>query len=176
VTAQAVFILIAGIAGMLGIAIGMTRWSVAKYAELRKVAEASDRAMRDAASALALSYLAQPGYEHPIVGSIAGFGKLDGVLDGVRVRAFVNVDSERSFARTELVAELSEAAGSSSREIPSPSERYRLVRDGAKLTLHPTLPKTGSWLFIAYEVVTDGALLSELLRELSRIARDARRG
>ena len=78
-----VLILLAAIAAIAGIAVGMTRWSRRKYDELRHLAAASDASMQRAANALGLRFRQHAGYEHPFVGTVPAFAEIHGELDGV---------------------------------------------------------------------------------------------
>jgi len=167
--------MLGAIALVLGLAVAMTRWSFGRYDDLRRVAAASNEAMRQAALALGLELSRTEDYEHPIVGNIPSFANVRGVVDGARVMISVARSSEGDTANTELSTELdsevTHPALAASREA---GDRYRLEQDGRRLILRPRLARTGSSQFITYEVVTDPGELIALLHELARLAQRAR--
>ncbi|MGC4086648.1 MAG: hypothetical protein QM756_01890 [Polyangiaceae bacterium] len=169
-----VLLLVVAMAAVVGIAYGMTRWSLRKYDDLRAMVAESDAAFQRVASALGLRFIAPDGYEHPIVGTIPRFGVAVGTLEGVSVELGVGFDSDGSFARTELSAKLAPGSRTSRAvDANAADERYYLEYEGSRLTLCPVAKKRGSSQFIVYQLETDAALLIELSRELVRIVRNA---
>ena len=169
-----VSLLIFAILFVAAIAVGMTRWSPGNYERLRRVVAASDAAMRGAGGALGLEFVEGGRYEHPLVGTIPGFGMLRGSLGGVPLEARVEAEHEDAPFRTALSSEVSPESNAVSKPVARGEKRYRLALEGAKLTLYPNVPRTGSSHAYTYEVVTDTHELTGFLRELAHLTRERR--
>jgi hypothetical protein len=171
-SAGSVLALLGAIVLCIGVMFASLRGSQRNYEQLRRVAQLSDEAMRQTASALGLQFIPPSDYEHPLVGGVAGFGGLRGVVDGISVKVDVAREGEGELARIKLSAALPSGASLSAPERAARlHDRYRLESDEGTLTLYPRLAKRGSVQFISYEVITEPQELISLLRELARLAR-----
>jgi hypothetical protein len=165
-------LLIAVLAGLVALVVGMTRWRLRDQDRYRAMVQASDAAMREVAATLHMAFTPGRVDEHPMLGAIPAFGVATGALRGLTVCLRVSWDGAISAPvvfRTE-VAVFAPKGSTFGDEPCSVGPAGKLVRDASSLTLTPRTACLGASMSYRFFLVTDARALRSMVEELCAVA------
>ena len=157
---------VASIVVVIGIVLGITRWSFRVHERHRRIVAQTQESLEHVAETLGLECVPGPHYDHPMVGRVPSFAHVRGILHGVQVELRV-VSDDSCDTPTRFWMELRAALERQALvRTPRQDSRYQLERRGSALVMIPKAAPTGSSHAYLYRLVRDPASLVALLQEL----------